>query len=161
MHHQHIIAVAFRVCGWALGIPALLLFLDLSVNLIALHFRPAPDKLHLLDIGSYGLVGLLVNGAQVFGKLFEGISVVATWIMDAAAIISLIVVGFAAILYFTGQGIENHATWARVVAMLISVSIVLISLGAMTAVPRHLLAVPILTMGASFYTLWVLGWKFS
>jgi hypothetical protein len=58
----------------------------------------------------------------VVGNLLAGASVVATWLIFAAAIITLIVIGFAALLLFTGKWIEHHAKWARVLGLLISLT---------------------------------------
>jgi len=44
----------------------------------------------------------------------------------------------AVIIYIIGAGIEKHAMWARVFGMLISIGFSLISLGALTLMPRRL-----------------------
>jgi hypothetical protein len=162
LQHQQIVALGFRVAGCVLGIPSLLLFLDVTINLIALSCRPvAQDKSKFLDVTTYGLVGMLTNSAQVVGNLLGGISEIASWIMTMVAILALLISMFALFVYITGTGIEHHATWARIIAMLMSAAFVVISLVALTIVPRGWMPLPCLAIGASSYVLWVLGWKFS
>jgi hypothetical protein len=161
LQHQQIVALGFRVAGCVLGIPSLLLFLDLTFSLISFNFRPAPDKSKFLDVTTYGLVGLLTNSAKVVGSLLGGISELASWLMIIAATIAFAITIFAAIVYFTGAGIDHHSTWARVLAILMSASFVVVSLVALTVLPRNWIPLPCLTIGASAYALWVLGWKFS
>lgn len=153
--------MGFRAVGLMLGVPSLLLLLDISVNLIALNFRPAPATAHFLDVGKYGLVGLLSNGAEVVGKVFEGFSTVASWVMTMVAVVMLVVVTFAVTIYVTGTGIKNHAKWAKVVAILFSIGMLGISLIALIILPRDWIPVPCIGVGVSLYSLWVLGWKFS
>jgi hypothetical protein len=160
-HHQQIVALGFRIAGCVLGIPSLLLLLDLSFTLITLNGRPAPSTSKFLDVTTYGLVGLLTNGAQVVGNLLGGVTEIASWFLVIVAIIALVITIFAVIVYFTGAGIEHHSTWARVLAMFISAGFFVISLLALTILPRGWIPLPCLAIAASSYVLWVLGWKFS
>ncbi len=160
MSHQHILAVGLRVIAWLIGLPSIFMFLDVGYSLLILNYRPAPGTPHFLDLRTYGLAGLLNNGAEVVGKVLEGVSVAASWIMGGVAILAFAAIVCAVCVYFIGKGIDNHAGWARVMAMLMAGGFLVVSLGLMTCLPRHLIPVPCVTTGLSLYALWVLGWKF-
>jgi hypothetical protein len=77
------------------------------------------------------------------------------------AVTSLVVLLFALVLHVTGRGLFRHATWARIAAGVISIAVILFFYGMLFVLPRDLLVVPGLFIGAALYTLWVLGWRYA
>src|SRR5437773_475053 len=129
-----ILGRGFRVGGWMLGLPSLAALLLICPSLFFL--RPAPDRSSYLDIGTYGIAGLLANGARGLGKLFEWLGGVATWIEEALAIGLVGAVLFAMVLVFTGRGIARHSSRARIVAFALSVVFLLFWLVLLLSLPR-------------------------
>jgi hypothetical protein len=65
------------------------------------------------------------------------------------------------LLYFTGGGIGHHKTWARVVAVMVTVVCLLTWIGLLFNAEHGVVAVAALGTVLALYTLWVLGWKFA
>jgi len=159
--HRLIVASGFRIAGWGLGVPSSLSFLGFTAGSILLRRASAADKSHYLDINTYGLVGLLANGARGLGKVFEFLASVGAWVAAALAILSLFAILFSVILYFTGRGIDHQATWARIAAGLFSLCGLLFAIGAWFTFRGDAALVACLLISAFLYVLWVLGWKFA
>jgi hypothetical protein len=159
--HLRWVALALRVAGWALGVPSLLSTLGLTVGAFVLRQAPATPASHSLDIRTYGLVGLLENGARGVAKTLEFLISVGTLVVTALAIASLAATLIALILYLAGRGVQHHATWARIVAILIFLGLLAATLGALSVLPRILVPVDCLLIGLSLYSLWVLVWRFD
>jgi hypothetical protein len=165
MHHRQIVARAFGIIGWLLGIPSFLLLLAAGVGYFTLPAKPPPDTSRAVDIQTYGLVGLLQDGAigisHGLSKTFGFLNDVASWAAMVLAIISLVVLLFALILHVTSRGLFRHATWARIAAAIISIALILFFYGMLFVLPRDLLVAPGLFIAAALYTLWVLGWRYA
>lgn len=159
--HLSIVALELRVAGWLLGAPAMLSALSLTVGAFVLRPGPAVDLSHNLDIKTYGLVGLLENGMRGVAKTLEFLTGAAAWAFAALAVVSLAVLLVAAILYLTGRGIDHHATWARIVAILIFLGSLPIAWGALFLLPRLLVLFDSLLIGALIYSLWALICRFN
>jgi hypothetical protein len=160
--HLRIVAGAFRIVGLLLGIPsiaALGVEAYVAIDLGSLP-APPPDNSDYLDVGTYGLVGLLANAGKAvgtgLGKILGLLSSAAPWVIGALAIASLALALVALLLYITGRGIRRRATWARIVGGVLTTGFVLISLRTLTVLPRDLLILPCLIIALSLYTLWVL-----
>jgi hypothetical protein len=67
----------------------------------------------------------------------------------------------AALLYLIGRGIGHHATWARVLAMLTCLGLMLVSCSLAAVMERNLAPLAVVPIGLSLYTLWVLIWRFA
>jgi hypothetical protein len=157
-----IVALGFRLTGLLLGISAILVLVDLSTTALMLHRLPPPDTTAPLSVGTYGLIGLLNNGARVVGKgVYAFLSGPAYWIVVLLAVAALIALLFAALLYLTGRGIGHHATWARVVAILMSLGLTAVSYSLATMMQRNLAPLAAVPIGLSLYTVWVLIWRFA
>jgi hypothetical protein len=85
----------------------------------------------------------------------------AYWIVVLLAVAALIALLFAALLYLTGRGIGHHATWARVVAILMSLGLTAVSYSLATMMQRNLAPLAAVPIGLSLYTVWVLIWRFA
>jgi len=68
---------------------------------------------------------------------------------------------FAILLYLTGRGIGHHATWARVIAIMMSAGLAIASCAILTALRREQAPAALAPIMLSLYTLWVLIWRFS
>jgi hypothetical protein len=159
--HLRIVATGFRVAGGLIGIPALLSLLTFGTSLFELGRSAPPGPSENLDIGTYGLVALLADGTEALVRILSFLAGLATWIVVAVAIVSLTTLIVALVLYATGRGIRRHASWARIVAILIAATLLLSSAGSLTVLPEDLALAACLPLGLSLYALWVLFWRFA
>ena len=160
-----IVAGGFRVAGLSLGVAAIAALIVIVPDIFALRQLGAAGHSQYLDIQKYGLVGLLQNGANGVGSVLGFFAGAGSWVLAILAIALCALLLFAVIVFLTGRGIRRRARWARIVAVLISASVLLLfsptlllvlhtqrpALGAITALP----------IGASLYVLWVLIWRFA
>ena len=159
--HLPIVAWVLRIVGLVIGAPSFLLTLYLGGGLFGLRQAPTTDVSAPLDIKTYGLVALLNNGVRGIAKMFEFFAGAAVWILTALTIASLTSTLVGLILYLAGRGVAHHATWARILAILIFLGLSPIALGALSVLPRALLPIGWLLIGGSLYSLWVLVWRFN
>ena len=61
----------------------------------------------------------------------------------------------------TRYRISIHATWARIIALALSVGLALVSCAAIAAIRPDLAVFAAAPLGLSLYTLWVLIWRFA
>jgi hypothetical protein len=158
-NHRRIVARAFGISSFVLGVPSLMALLSVCAGLFLL--RPAPDKSGYLDIGTYGIAGLLANSAHGVGKVLEWLGTIATWIEEGLAIGLLGAVLLAVALYFIGRGIERHTTGARIAALGLASVFVLFWLTLLLSLPRDMAVVPGLGAAAALYVIWVMGWRYA
>jgi hypothetical protein len=159
--HLPIVALGLRIAGWIVGAPSLLATLYLGWGVFVLRQAPPTDASAPLDIKTHGLVALLEYGVRGLVKMFELFAGAATWILAALTIAALTSTLAGVMLYLAGRGIAHHATWARILAILIFLGLLPLALGALSVLPRLLLPVGWLLIGASLYSLWVLVWRFN
>jgi hypothetical protein len=149
------VASGFQVAGFVLGIPSLLAVLFFGGSAITLRMMTPPDS----PTGHAGpsLVNYLVDGARLLGKIFGFIGAVGQTLFTIIACVALVVLLFAVLCFFTGRGLIDNATWARVVAMGISgVTFLIAALGILSTrrVPGLIFFGPF--AAASGYALWAL-----
>jgi hypothetical protein len=160
--HLLIVAIGFRLTGALLGIAAIAELVELVDTALMLRRLPPPDNGPPLDIGTYGLVGLLSNGGRGVGKvMYAFLTGPANWLITLLTIVMLLVLLFSALLYLVGRGIGHHATWARVVAIMMSLGLILVSSSLATVMERNLAPLAAVPVGLSLYTLWILIWRFA
>jgi hypothetical protein len=162
--HLLIVANAFRVVGFLVGIPSLLICLWLTALKLQL-FWLKPDKSiqtrgEAINIGRDGIVGIIVAGATVIGKGFEIANSAAGWIAGILDIAAAILALAGACLFFTGRGLVLHSTWARIAAGFASAGFLLVSLTTMTALRRGT-GFALIPIAAALYMLWVLIRRFN
>jgi hypothetical protein len=158
-NHRLIVGRGFRIGGWLVGLPSLAALLLICASLFLLH--PEPDKSSYLDVGKYGIAGLLANGARGVGQMFAWLGGLAIWLEEAIAIGLAAMVIFAASLYFTGRGIDRHSALARISAFGTALVFLLFWLVVLLSLSRNAMAVPAVGVVASVYTIWVLGWRYT
>ncbi len=162
MRHILIVATAFRLAGFILAIASVAMLVDLADTARVMRQMPPPETGQSLDIGTYGLIALIVNAASGFAWVVRALASVAGMILVALAIAAMLALLFSLLLYLTGRGIRRHATWARIVAMLISIGFVLVSCAVATAGMRwDIVPFAALAIGLSLYALWALIWRFA
>src|SRR5665213_2567054 len=122
--HRRIVVLGFRIGGWLLGVPSALGLVAIGGSLVLL--RTPENKSDYLDIGKYGIAGLLANGAKGVGDFLGGLGHIALWLEEILAAGLAAGVALAVILYFTGRGIARHAKGANVAGLLLSVFFALI-----------------------------------
>ena len=159
--HLPIVALGLRIAGWIIGAPSFLLTLYLGGGLFGFRQAPPTDVSAPLDIKTYGLIALLENGVRGLVKMFEFFAGAATWILTALTIASLTSTLVGVMLYLAGRGVAHHATWARILAILIFLGLLPVALCALSVLPRPLLPIGWLLIGAALYSLWVLVWRFN
>ena len=159
--HSWIVATEFRLTGGTLAIASLVALADFGHTAYLMHSAPPADNSPPLDIGKYGLVGLLTNGAQVAGRAVHTLSFAAGWLLGVMAVLAFVLFLLGVLIYFTGGGIAHQSGWARVVGTLLSLSLALITIPALFFVDRS--AIPIFAVPAvlSLYTLWTLIWRYA
>ena len=158
--HRRIVATEFRLTGLVLAIASLVALVDFGRTAYLVRNAPPLDNSPPLDIGKYGLVGLLTNGAQVAGRAVHTLSFAAGWILAAMAVVAFVLLLLGVLITFTGGGISRQRGWARVMGVLLSLCLALITIPALFVVDRG--AIPIFAVPAvlSLYTVWALLWRY-
>lgn len=155
-NHRQIVARGFRVGGWLLGAPSLAALLAVCASLV--FVRAPADKSSYLDIGTYGIAGLIANGAKGVGDVLGWFGGIGVWIEEALAAGLAAALAFAIVLYLTGRGLARHSPAARIVGIGLSVVFLLFWTLVLLSLNRSAMAVPAVGMGVSIYAIWVLGW---
>lgn len=159
--HRNVVATEFRVGGALLGIASLVVLADSIYTAYAVRSARAPDGSPPLDIGKYGLVGLLANGGQVAGRAVHTLLITASWLAAAVAVVAFVTLLLALLVYLTGRGIAQQAGWARILGGLLSLGLALITIAALTIVDHGAAAIVAVPAVLSLYTLWVLIWRYA
>jgi hypothetical protein len=146
-----------------LGIPSLLVCVGLTAFKIDMgRSKPDPSAQSRGDVdlegeGIVGLVHTVVAGIVTsLGFIAKGLD----WAAGVLAIVAGALALSGASLFFTGRGLLLHQTWARVVASLATLGLLLISFLVMTSLRRGG-AVAVIPIGMSVYMLWVLIRRFN
>lgn len=164
MNHRLIVSWIFRVGALLVGIPALLLLIDIGVGLFtvthAIQHAPQPQW---LDVQKYGIVGLIANGGQIFGGLFIALATLGLVVAILFAFMLALVIFFAVLFFFTGRGVSRHADWARVMGIVLSVLCLLLWLTGVNNNTDHLPDLMLASTGVaiSAYAIWALGWRYT
>ena len=165
VRHLLIVATAFRISGLFITVAALVALGDLAETFLTTRKLPPPDTSAPLDIGTYGLVGVMNNTARgvdhVLHHVLHALSGLATVLLVVLAVASVLALAFGVLLYLTGRGIIHHATWARISAIVMSAGLALASCAIMAAMRRDNAPFAVLPIAASLYTLWVMIGRFG
>jgi hypothetical protein len=161
VRHLLIVAVGFRVAGLALVLAAIAELADLADTAWVMRQVPPADTGAALDIHTYGLVALIANAARAAGFALRALGGILNFILVVLAVAAVLALLFGVLLYLTGRGIGQHAAWARVMAMLISLGLALASCAVMVVMRRDNAPFAALPIGLSLYSLWVLIWRFA
>jgi hypothetical protein len=84
-NQRRIIGATFRAVGLAIGVPSLIALVGLAAADLTYRPLPAAETVHDLDIGTYGLVALLVDGARGVAATFGFAITAMDWIIKAVA----------------------------------------------------------------------------
>lgn len=161
--HLLIVANGFRVIGFLLGIPSLLVCLWLTWGLIELAWlkpRPDPSGSQAINVRRDGIIGIVVGLATGMGKAFEFAGDVAAFAMRMVDVGAVALTAVGACLFLTGRGLMLHAAWARIAGGIGASGILLISFLALTSLPRGG-TFALIPLGVSIYMLWVLARRFN
>jgi hypothetical protein len=167
VRHLLFVAIGFRLAGALLAIASIAAIVDLGDTVLLIRRTPPPDTGAPLDVATYGLVAFVVNAARAGGYLLHALAAVAGVLLVILIGLAVLALLFGVLLYLTGRGIGQHATWARIIGMMISFGFALVSFAVMMAIRRNLapdqaaLAAFAVPIGLSLYTLWVLIWRFA
>jgi hypothetical protein len=159
--HLSIVAAGFRFSGFVIGAPSVLSLIGAAAAAIFLQFRPAPDASKPLDIQTYGLVGLLSNGARAVNHGVNALLGAAEIVCLFVAAASLAVALFAVLLWFIGRGLGRRKLWARIGASLLCAVLTLMSAAALASVSRGGEPVAALALGVSLYALWAVLFRYA
>ena len=157
--HRLIVAAGFRIAGWAIGIPALLASIGLGVGAVLLG--DGPSKTPYLDNAKYGLLGALTNGVHAVVDVITFIGAMAGLFLAILAVVGVLVALFAVLLYLIGRGLRAAATWARILASLISLATLANAAIVLSALNRAGQVVDGLIIAGLLYALWTLVWRFA
>jgi hypothetical protein len=161
VRHLLIVATGFRVTGLLLALASIATLVDLADTALVMKRTPPPDTSAPLDIGTYGLVALISNAARGANHLLHALAGVMSFILVMLAVAAVLTLLFGVLLFLTGRGIGHQAAWARIMAMLISAGLALLSCAVMVAMRRDHAPFAALPIGLSLYSLWVLIWRFA
>lgn len=158
-NHRVIVGRGFRVGGWMLGVPSIA---GLLLVCTSLFFAGAkPDNSPYLDVGTYGIAGILANSARGVGKVFGWFGAIATWIEEALALGLVAAILFSLVLYATGKGVARRSAPARAVGLALSASFLVFWLIVLLSLSRSAMLVPAAGVAASVYAIWALGWHYA
>lgn len=114
-----ILAWVFRLSGLSIGIPSLVIWVQLAIA-YATEPRVTASSSPPVDIHNDGLVGLLAYGARgiafLLGSLIE-------LVREAFVVLAVVAFGMSllgALLFQIGSGIGKGAAWAQVTALIIA-----------------------------------------
>lgn len=155
--HRDIVAWGFCIGGALLGVPSALGLLAIGASQIFL--RSPEDKSAYLDVGKYGIAGLLQNGANAIADMFAWLGGIATWLEAVLAAGLAMALMFAIVLFFTGRGIARHAGGASAIGIVLSVIFLLLWTLVLLSTPRNAMALPAIGMTMSVYAIWALAWR--
>ena len=153
--HRGIVGRGFRIGGWVLGVPSAAGLLAVGVSLLLV--RSPDDKSTYLDIGKYGIAGLLANGAKGVGGVLDWFGGIGVWLEKLLAAGFAAALLFAVMLYFTGRGIARHAKGAGEVGIGLSALFALFWLVVLLSTSRSAMAVPVAGLMMTGYSIWALG----
>jgi hypothetical protein len=154
--HLSIVGNVFRVVGVVIGVPSLVALVYLGWALISFQSGVPPASRG----GDDGVGGLINTAARGMGAVFELVAAASRWIAEVLTVVSLVCSSIGASLFFTGRGLLQHATWARIVGALFALVVLLSSFWPVVNLSRGPAAVFSLLICSCIYTLWVLGWRF-
>jgi hypothetical protein len=163
MHRQvAIVANAFQVTAFLIGIPSLIASLWLGWQILTLPRLTPESAASSTGESTTSLVSLLMDGARLLGKVFGAFASAAQVVITIAAVVSFAALLCSVLLYFVGRGLHSHESWARVVGIVMMLGMLFISgIGALS-VRRGLIGL-ILTAAAAacVYALWTLFRRFE
>lgn len=155
------VSIEFRLVGALLAVLSLAALADFANTALVMRAVPPPDKRPFLDIGAYGLVGLLDNGAQVASRALYALGGLAAWLLVVLAVIAVVTLLFGVLLYFVGRGMRRGSGWTRVLGVGLTVFFALLPFSWLATVSRNGALVASVPIALSLYTLWVLIWRFN
>jgi hypothetical protein len=164
VRHLLIVGTAFRLAGLTLAIGSVLALADFADTALVMHQMPPPETGQRLDIGTYGIVALIVDGASGFSWVIHALAGAAGVILVVLAIAAVFILALGVLLYLTGRGVGHHSRWARIFATLTSAGLVLVCCSmvpTLLAARQDLAPFAALPIGFCLYMLWVLIWRFA
>jgi hypothetical protein len=159
MANRHILYVANAFYGVALllGIPSLAGTLYFGLAALRSYLATPASSSSPPTGGSNSALDLLDLAVRSAGAVFGFIGAVGDAVIRGLAIASAAVLLLSLTLLFTSRGLQAHAGWARVVAGMVLVFLLLATLLALASSGSKSLTALILASGSS-YGLWAL-WK--
>lgn len=158
--HRLIVARGFRIAAWVIGAPSTLAALAFGGGALVAGSGSAAQKPHYLDVGAYGIAGLISNAATGVGGVLSFLNGVAAWALGLLAIAALAAALFAGLLYLVGRGLKASRPWARVLAIAMMGFLAFDSLVAFAILRGGARLFDAVVLAALVYALWVLGWRF-
>ncbi len=157
--HLTIASAAFTWAGALLGLPSLAALLYTAWALVRLRLKPSATPGAKPDYSSPA--GLLVGGARLAGKAISLFTSGAEWAIAALAILSLLLVGFAILLFAVGRGLHAHHMWARILGMILASGLLLAGTTCALLLRQSLAAAAATVIAAtSAYVIWTLWRQF-
>jgi uncharacterized membrane protein (DUF2068 family) len=164
VRHLLIVGTAFRLAGLTLAIGSVLALADFADTALVMHQMPPPETGQRLDIGTYGIVALIVDAASGFSWVIHALAGAAGVILVVLAIAAVFILALGVLLYLTGRGVGHHSRWARIFATLTSAGLVLVCCSmvpTLLAARQDLAPFAALPIGFCLYMLWVLIWRIA
>jgi hypothetical protein len=156
--HIHLVATAFCVASAALGIPALISVAFTGFHLVRWFLTPVklPSE---VPAGADGMLRLIDGATRIAAAPFRFLAWAGQWVIVAAAVLSLLLVLMALLLFLTGRGLHHAQFWAKVSATLIALGLFGISISGTPVLRRTaFVLLPLSGLCGSVYALWAI-WR--
>lgn len=160
-NHRAIVATGFRIFGLVTALPSSLMAITMGIAACIAPPSGVQQKSDYLSVTHYGLVGLVANAGTGANQILSLLNSLAAAILGLLAVLALIAALSGVLLYTVGRGMGTSARWARYMAAIITVAVLLnglAGLGVMQDAPRLVDAVSVIL---SIYVLWVLTAKYA
>jgi hypothetical protein len=154
-----LVARGFYVVAALLGLPSAFGTLVFSLlSLLAWWQRPAPGA-PADPKASESLVNVVVVLANWMGRILSGLLGLAEGLIHVMAAVSVAGLGLAALVFFTGRGLEHGALWARLAASVFLILFLLVSALSALSSGLGLLRLPALGLAVLFgVAIWLI-WR--
>jgi len=158
--HMLIISNAFYVASGALALPSVPGFLYFGWVALRMRMLPSPPSTEAAASPD-SLIGLLELGARAFGSIFRAVGAAGQWLTTVLAVVFLLALLLSGGLFFTGRGLQAHAGWARMMAILFALGMMLLSLVAMVVARRGIFPLFASVAAGCVYAIWIMLRRFA
>jgi Zn-dependent protease with chaperone function len=160
-NHRVIVATGFRIIGLATALPSSLMAITMGIAACKAAPAVAQQRPDYLSVTQYGLVGLLANAASGAGEVLSLLNGLAAAILGLIAVLALIAALCGVLLYVVGRGLRVSAPWARFMAAVIMVVVLLSSPPALCVLEGAARLSGFVAPILSIYVLWVLKARYA
>jgi len=147
------IANSFYVASASFALPSAAVLVMYSVYRVQLWVSPSPEETSFpknpdaILLILQGIVRAVSGTASVLGR-------VGSFLFNGLAMISVLALVFAFVLFLTGRGLHAHQGWSRGVAGIITSGLFLVSFLSLMSIRGPLVLLPAVLAATSFVATW-------